>query len=417
MTYKIFLFFIIRFFLIYTFNRKKKNINNLKFNKLINNSIIQDNDINVSEKNIYLSNNSNKYKTIYIDIDNKFIPFEKNIDFSNYSTDIKAIAFYSPKFYQINETDDEFDKILNEWDSIRNAKSLFKGHHQPRKPGDEKEYLGYYNLMNSEIIKKQVKLAKNHGIFGFAIYYYWFSQKSLFEKPLKIILENKDINYPFLLVWKNVNCSELFNNLNISNILQFNEKDSEKFIKDIKKYLIDERYIKINNKPVIGIFDYYNINNLNKTIKIWRDKSREYGIGEIYILINLINYNTESLKNTKLFDAAYEFFPNDELVNFTLIYTLIRLYTSSIYFNNNINNINNDFPIYKCSILEWDNSIKRGKKGIVFDSYSPEQFFYLNKVIIHWINYYYNNTNKYFFINYNVAHISLIGTSMGLLGR
>ena len=52
MIYKIFIFFIIRFFLIYTFNRKK-NINNLKFNKLINNSIIQDNDINVSKK-IYI---------------------------------------------------------------------------------------------------------------------------------------------------------------------------------------------------------------------------------------------------------------------------------------------------------------------------------------------------------------------------
>ena len=362
MIYKIFIFFIIRFFLIYTFNRKK-SINNLKFNKLINNSIIQDNDINVSEKNTYLSNNSNKYKTIYIDIDNKFIPFEKNIDFSNYSTDI-AIAFYSPKFYQLNAADDEFDKKLTGWGSIRNAKSLFKGHHQPRKPGDEKEYLGYYNLIDSEIIKKQVKLAKNHGIFGFAIYYYWLSQKSLFEKPLKIILENKDINYPFLLVWKNVNCSELFNSINISNDLQFNEKDSEKFIKDIKKYLIDERYIKINNKPVIGIFDYYNINNLNKTINIWRNKSREYGIGEIYILINLINYNIESLKETKLFDAAYEFFPNDELVNFTLIYTLIRIYTSSIYFNNNINNINNDFPLFRCCNLEWDDTIKKGKKGI-----------------------------------------------------
>ena len=384
-----------RYFLIYTFNRKKK-INNLKFNNLINNNIIHNKSINISELNINLSNN---YKTIYIDIDNKFILYENNIDFSNYSSDIKPIAVYSPKCYQINDNYGKIEQIFNEWDLIRNAKSLFKGHHQPRKPGDEIEYLGYYNLIDSEIIKRQVKLAKIHGIFGFAIYYYWLSKKTLFEKPLKIYLENKDINFPFLLVWKNVNCSELLNSINIFNNLQFNDKDSEQFIKDIKKYITDERYIKINQKPVIGIYDYYNINYLNKTINIWRNKSREYGIGEIYIFINLINYNNEALKNSKLFDAAYEFFPNDELVNFTLIYTLIRIYSSSIYFNNNINNINNDFPIFKCCMVEWDSSIKKGKKGIVFDSYSPEQFYYLNRIMINWTNNFYNNSNKYFFIN------------------
>ena len=100
------------------------------------------------------------------------------------------------------------------------------------------------------------------------------------------------------------NCSELLNSINNFNILQFNDKDSEQFIKDIKKYIIDERYIKINKKPVIGIYYYYNINNLTKTINIWRNKSREYGIDEIYILINILNYNYKALKNTKLFDDA-----------------------------------------------------------------------------------------------------------------
>ena len=119
----------------------------MKFNNLINKTL------NNYEKNINLSNNSNKNKTIYIDIDNKFTLYEKNVNFSNYSTDIKAIAFYSPKFYQINETYSKIYQNLNEWDIIRNEKSLFKGHHQPRKPGDETEYLGYYNLIDSEIIK------------------------------------------------------------------------------------------------------------------------------------------------------------------------------------------------------------------------------------------------------------------------
>ena len=252
-----------------------------------------------------------------------------------------------------------------------------------------------------DIIKKQVNLAKSHGIYGFAIYYYWFSGKVLFEKPLKLFLENKDINFHFLLVWKNINCSKLFNRtkINIFNNLQYNNTDPTLFIQDIKKYFLDSRYIKINGKYVIGIYDNYDINNLIGTINIWRNKSRQFGIGEIYILINQNNYNSEILTNTQLFDAAYEFFPNNELVDFTLIRTIIRIYTSIIYFNNNLNNINNDFPFFRCSMLEWDNTIKNGNNGIAFDSYSPEQFYYLNKIIIEWTRIIYNTTNRFIFIN------------------
>ena len=51
-----------------------------------------------------------------------------------------------------------------------------KGYNQPRNP-NEKRYLGFYYLSDLNIIKKQVDLAKSHGIYGFAIYYYLFSGK------------------------------------------------------------------------------------------------------------------------------------------------------------------------------------------------------------------------------------------------
>ena len=54
-------------------------------------------------------------------------------------------------------------------------------------------------------MKKQIELAKNHGIYGFGIYYYWFSGKTLLEKPLLILLNNKDIDFNFLLIWANEN--------------------------------------------------------------------------------------------------------------------------------------------------------------------------------------------------------------------
>ena len=68
----------------------------------------------------------------------------------------------------------------SEWEDLIKVKPIYKEHHQPKKPGDDKNYLEYYDLTNQEVIKKQVELARNHGIYGFGIYFYWNYDKILF---------------------------------------------------------------------------------------------------------------------------------------------------------------------------------------------------------------------------------------------
>ena len=231
-----------------------------------------------------------KNKTLVIDMNSQLSQYEKNLDFSNFNSDIKAIAIYLPQFHSIKENDIWWGKGFTEWTNVKKCKSHFEGHHQPRIPGDKLNYLDYYELTNSNIIKKQIKLAKNHGIYGFGIYYYWFSGKRLLEKPLDIYLNDKSLNFPFLLIWANENWTRHWNGRNKDILIkqEYKDKDPELFIKDIKKYLIDKRYIKIDNKPVIGLYEPFDVPQLNKTIKIWREKSIEYGIGDIFILVCLI---------------------------------------------------------------------------------------------------------------------------------
>ena len=254
--------------------------------------------------------------------------------------------------------------------------------------------MGYYNNSEKETIKKQVTLAKAHGIYGFGIYYYWFSGKIIFEKPLNIFFENKDIDFPFFLIWKNLDCKKIFKEQKLCK-----EDEPEQFIKDIKKYIIEKRYIRIDGKPIIGIYEPLKIKNLNLTIKIWRDKAHEFGIGDIYILINLNNYNTKDLKNLKLFDAAYDFPPKNELENYKVINTISRIYSGIIYKNINYTNIINNFTIFRGSMLEYDDSSINGKNGLIFDEYSPEKFYILNKIIIEWTISHYNLSNRYIFVN------------------
>ena len=142
-------------------------------------------------------------------IDNKLnLIKEDNMDFSQYSSSIKTIEFYYPKIHILNEKNEYREKILND-----------------------------KNIANK--LKEQINLAKNHGIYGLGFYYFWSSIKNVFNDPLDIIISNPDLNIKFILIWQN---NDFFG---LKNYLYNNMSD---FFIAIKKYIIDERYIKINNK-------------------------------------------------------------------------------------------------------------------------------------------------------------------------
>ena len=336
-------------------------------------------------------------------LDNQISEFENNIDFSNYKTKIKAIALYLPQFHSIKENDEWWGKGFTEWSNVKKSKPIFKGHHQPREPGDKTNYLGYYKLTNSNVIKKQVELAKSHGIYGFGFYYYWFSGKTLLEKPLYIYLNNKDIKFPFLLIWANENWTKKWDgkDKDILIMQEYNEKDPENFVQDIKKYLMDTRYIRIINKPVLGLYEPSKVPNLKETISIWRKKAEEIKIGELFILVCLNANSTIAINNAELFDAAYDFPPRTGLGEHSVKFKNTFIYSELIYKNLNFrinNTVTKNFPVFRGSMIEWDNC-PRTKPCYIFDYYSPEQFYIINKIIVDWTKRHYNNEFKFIFIN------------------
>ena len=286
--------------------------------------------------------------------------------------------------------------------ALQKCKPHFKGHHQPRIPGDKINYLDYYQLTNSNVIKKQIQLAKSHGIYGFGIYYYWFSGRRLLEKPLDIYLNDKNLNFPFMLIWANHNWTRRWDGRDKEVLInqEYKDEDPELFVKDIKKYIFDNRYIKINSKPVIGIFEPFKIPKLNETLIIWREKSKEYGIGEIFILICVNGHNINKIQNLNFIDGAYDFPPRNNIAKNRNKFRKTVLYTELIYKNIKLNNLidNKKIPIYRGSMLEWDNS-PRYRKGTIFEYYSPEQFYMVNKIIVKWTKYNYGKENRFIFIN------------------
>ena len=350
----------------------------------------------------YLFIRKNSINNTNFEIDNKISDYEKDYDFSGFKTDIKAIALYLPQFHSIEENDKIWGKGFTEWTNVKKCLPIYKGHHQPRIPGDMFGYLGYYDLTNINSIKIQINLAKSHGIYGFGIYYYWFSGKQLLEKPLNIFI-NSNINFHFLLIWANENWTKKWNGKNEDVFMkqEYKLKDPINFIKDIKKYLIDKRYIRIDDKPILGLYEPNKVPNLREVIKIWRQKSRQFGIGEIFILIS-INYNKlEKFQNLNLFDAAYEFPPRNSFHNHRIPGKKTLIYSELLYKSKNLNESNfnlHKLLFFRGSMIEWDNC-PRMNTCEIFDHYSPEQFYLYNKIIVEWTKKHYYNYLRFIFIN------------------
>ena len=107
----------------------------------------------------------------------------------------RIFAFYLPQFHPINENNYGHRPGFTEWDNVIKARPLFKGHFQPRIPGE----LGYYDLRSVEVMREQIRLANDHGIAGFCFYFYYFQGKKLLYTPIDNYLKS-DIKAPFFFL-------------------------------------------------------------------------------------------------------------------------------------------------------------------------------------------------------------------------
>ena len=79
------------------------------------------------------------------------------------------------------------------------------------------------------------------------------------------------------------------------------------------------------------------------------------GIGELYIIACLNTYNFYEMKNIKLFEGVYEFSPRDSL-KLMIKDSLLFLYSSILYKIIDYISANDNFPLYRGSMTEFDNS-------------------------------------------------------------
>lgn len=220
----------------------------------------------------------------------------------------KVIAFYLPQFHSIPENDKAHGKGFTEWTNTKKANPLFEGHRQPRTPMNE----NYYNLLDEGVMAQQIKLAKEYGVYGFCYYHYWFKNgKKLLEKPLENMLKDKSLDMPFCLCWANENWTRRWDGGNNEIIVEQDYgdlADLKNHVDYLCEFFRDERYIKIEGKPLLLIYKPELIPNLKLVVKTIREQAKINGFSDINISIQFPRYYIDGA-NLGLFDNYIQFQP------------------------------------------------------------------------------------------------------------
>lgn len=290
---------------------------------------------------------------------------------------VTLVAFYLPQFHRIPENDAWWGVGFTEWSKVRPSLPLFKGHEQPLVPAD----LGYYDLTEPEIFRRQIDLAKLYGVGAYCFYLYWFGGKLLLERPLENYLEDPSLDLPFCLCWANENWSRRWDGLDQEILIEQDHSvtDDFAFIAHCARFMRDPRYLRVSGKPVLLVYRPSLLPSPLDTANRWRAWCRQQGLGEIFLVYP---QSFDSAPPADFgFDAAVEFPPNNSgppnisdqiepleghvppiVYDWTIFPERSRHYKATPY------------TLFRSVCPSWDNTARKGSRGAVFLGSSPAAY-------------------------------------------
>jgi lipopolysaccharide biosynthesis protein len=298
--------------------------------------------------------------------------------------DCERFAFYLPQFHRCEENDRFWGPGFTEWTNVVRALPRFLGHYQPRLPGD----LGFYDLTVEDVIRRQVDIARNYGLTGFMFYFYWFGGKTVLESPIRTFLRRKDLDHKFFLMWANENWTRRWDGKEQDVLLAqtYHEDEPERFIAHVAEYFEDDRYLKVDGRPVLGVYRPSQIPKVLAVTDRWRSECVRLGFKEPY-LISALAFE-ESEPRTIGFDATMEFPPHQyrmgrkegpadirsRLLPFhEALQGNIFHYAGLI--KSQLTVFSRDYRMYRTALPGWDNTARRKDgKGLVITGGTPKMF-------------------------------------------
>lgn len=215
---------------------------------------------------------------------------------------MRTLAMYLPQFHRVKENDEWWGKGYTEWTAVKAAEQLFDGHNTVKHPlGDN-----YYDLMQKETMVWQADLMHRYGIDAMCMYHYWFKNgRKILEKPAENLLQWTDINMPFCFCWANETWARSWSKISAfntwNNKIENQEKDAnkngvlleqkygyehdwEEHFYYLLPFFCDDRYVKLDGKPVFMIYKPLDVYCLADMIDMWNSLAKKVGFQGVYFI-------------------------------------------------------------------------------------------------------------------------------------
>src|SRR5712692_10341717 len=295
----------------------------------------------------------------------------------------RLIAFYLPQFHPIPENDCWWGKGFTEWTNTANAKPLFRGHYQPHVPAD----LGFYDLRVPETRLAQAELAQEHGIEAFCYYHYWFAARQILERPFNEVLKTREPDFPFCLCWANETWSGRWHGYPSKVLIEQTypgPDDDVRHFYALLEAFSDDRYIRVDGKPVFIVYNPHQLPEPRRTTDCWRDLAHKEGLKGLYLVGS---WNEPWTPRENGFDAATTRKPLHPAALGVLKGTrkLRRLLRRLLGYPSDVYSYKKILPyllmpeaskpnIHPSVISNWDNSPRCGVRGLILHGSTPELF-------------------------------------------
>ncbi|MCK9155335.1 MAG: glycoside hydrolase family 99-like domain-containing protein [Paludibacteraceae bacterium] len=196
----------------------------------------------------------------------------------------KVLAYYLPQFYPCDFNDKWYCKGFTEWTNVGKARSLFRGHYQPKVPSD----LGYYDLRVPEVADKQAELARAAGVFGFAYWHYWWAGKMLLNMPAERMLKTQSPDFPFMFAWANESWYKKLWDKDASKdtlIMEQTypgEEDNLAHFNYCLPFFKDPRYLTFDGRPMFLVYHPLDYPQVKEFMAQWNGLLKKNGVADSF---------------------------------------------------------------------------------------------------------------------------------------
>ena len=316
----------------------------------------------------------------------------------------RVIAFYLPQYHPTETNNQWYGPGFTEWTNVGRAKSLFRGHDQPKVPAD----LGYYDLRLPEAREAQASLAKEAGVEGFCYYHYWFGRRSgktdsqregeELYFPFSEVVRLKTPDFPFCICWANQSWYSKFWSSDVHaapRLIREQRYDGPEGVEEHFYSLLeafkDSRYIQQDGKLLFMIYRPLEFPGVEVFMTRWQELASKEHLKGFYFIGQATN-DEDARKILSLgFQGVNIVRKDDYLKHFQYSSRLLRLAQKgmrafglapyhvdykkvSAYFFQNPGPETRNENVFPTMLPNWDHSPRSGKRAVVFTNSTPENF-------------------------------------------